>query len=130
MIFGDLKTDADREVARLQYEGWIRAARARARRERFWTGVRTVVGIAMIVTAILMLLVWAEYATAKPLEPQPKIDQAQPLEQFSPHSGRSLAEAKQRCESAGGYWLVDEKIPEQPNGKIVGCLWLVPKGAK
>lgn len=116
-----------------QYEQWIRDARARGRRERIRRRVMTGVGIVAAALAIVGLLIAVNVATAAPLpEPDAKSGFQRGLREpdAAPQKGITLRQAQEACEQHGGHWLVEEDVPEFPNGKIIGCLFLVPKAAK
>jgi len=117
--------------SRALYEQWKRdSQRKRAARERLIRRVLAILAIFAIVAFIFAMLIMVNYATAAPLT-EPKIEKHEdPLDQYSPKKSVTLDVLSARCESTGGHWFVDEEPEGIPTGKIVGCLWLVPKSMK
>ena len=131
--FGDrqstvvLETDEETQVRRRrEYEAWITAARKHARRERVWS--RIGYGVLVILGAILLMSLVVLVNQAGAAIPQTV---AQAVEEKPQLEQGGLAEARERCESAGGEWLEDDRSAIMiPGTKVVGCFWIVPKEMK
>jgi hypothetical protein len=118
--------------ARYAYEQFIRASRARARRERIRGKIKYAIIAAAIMAGLVAGFMFVEYAGAAPLEPKgPDSLFQRGLKEpdAAPQKGITIQDAKNACEKHGGHWF--EESPEEfPQGKIIGCLFLVPRGSK
>ena len=113
---------------RQAYENWIRASRARAKRRRIVRRVQ--IGLAIATVAVVLILLTI-VATAAPLVEPKQMPQGLKAPDAAPHRGVTLEAAQQQCEKHGGHWLLDEDSEGIPPGfKVIGCMFVVPKGAK
>lgn len=117
-----------REMTRAEYEQWITESRRRAARERIWR--RLLIGglVVLGLAAVFGFMVAVSHG-ATPLgsgvETYPRAPSLESKKKMT------LAEGEAECKRSGGEWFVDETSEGLPPGsKIIGCMWLVPKGLK
>lgn len=116
-------------VSRGAYEEWIRRSRAKARRKRVYRriGFGLMITGAILAAALLLAAMGHAAPIGSGVETYPK---APSLEQPRQKT-MTLADGEAECKRSGGEWFVDDKSEGLPAGaKIVGCMWLVPKGMK